>query len=197
MILAYLFAARDPISRSRIGGAIEAIGWIGFAGLVLALCGCLPAADLPDPASPIGTPALVKLDGVLFEGFRAGERDVEVRASSADIDPESRVAQLRDVQIAFRDELRGAVQIRAKRARFDLAHDDFLLRGEVEGSTAAGDRFATSELRYERVSNRLWTDRPVSVWRSNLKLEAAGMDMDVTTQSLRVMGRVRTTLESR
>lgn len=136
-----------------------------------------------------------ELEGVLFEGHRAGLRDIEVRARIARIDPEERRAELEGVRIELADSDRGRLSIRAERGTLDLVADDFLLSGRVEGVVGDEQRFRTSEVRYESERQRLWTDQPVNVSRGPIALEGRGMELDLASRTLRIRGRVRTTLE--
>lgn len=167
--------------------------------IVLCLCSCVPVADielLADAATSVELPP-AHLEGVVFEGYRAGSREFQVRAASAVVPVDGGNAVLRDVQISFEDPLRGPVSIAAQTAEINLHSDDFVLRGGVEGATRDGERFVTDEVRYRNDKGLLWTDQPVRVYRSNLTLEGDGMEFDVKTQRLKVIGRVRTVVQPR
>ncbi len=161
-----------------------------LCGGTLLVLACGPSADfaglskLPRPSAP------AQLTGVVFEGYSAGSREVEVRAARADVDPDQRVVQLQKVQIRFQDPKRGEVRVNADRAEFSLDSDDFVLRDHVEGSTAKGERFTTAEVRYHQAEERLWTDRPVRLYRSNLLVESDGMEIDLSTRRIRLTGSV-------
>ncbi len=111
---------------------------LGILCALLAGCGIegLGQRELQVPAGL--PPALLRQ--VVFEGFSSGIRDAVVTAAVARIDTERRLALLREVELSFREELRGRVEIRAEEGTLDLDSEDFLLRGSVEGVTAAGDR---------------------------------------------------------
>ena len=132
----------------------------------LLLLACQPPGDLLDYANGPHAPTPAQLRGVLFEGYAAGAREVEVRAARANLHPAERVVHLERVQIRFQDERRGQIHIDAERAELRLDSDDFMLHGRVEGSTTEGERFSTAEVRYEQASGRLWTDQPVRLYRS-------------------------------
>jgi LPS export ABC transporter protein LptC len=136
-----------------------------------------------------------ELQGVVFEGHSAGSQDVEVRAKRAWVDPAERRVDLQEVQIGFEDEKRGAVRIRAERAQLQLDSDDFVLRGEVVGTTGEGEQFKTAEVRYQQGDQLLWTDQPVQVNRSNLLLKGGAMQMHVPSRRIRLTGNVRATVE--
>jgi len=159
-------------------------------GTIGAAAGCIPTDESSELFAERSVPA-AELEGVVFEGFEAGRRDVVVRSRRASVDPITRIATLEAVQISFSDAQRGAVSVRSDQARFDLRRDDFVLLGGVEGTTAEGERFLTDEVRYQSEKARLWTDRPVRVLRENLVLRADGMELDLESRKMKLVGRVR------
>lgn len=164
-----------------------------LSGSVLA-CG----GDVADSREdrPIGTPPAL-LEGVVFEGWAGAARELEVRAQRARIETERRIAHLEGVRIVFQDSERGPVEIRAQRGSLDLVADDFVLEGRVEGRLGGEERFETSQVRYDASGERVWTDQPVRVFRSNLRLEGDGLEIDVAARRLTIRGNVRTTFEGR
>lgn len=155
------------------------------------LAACEVGPKLGGAAGVLEAPPPVSLTGVVFEGYRMGERDVEVRAAAAEIDNAERTARLRAVEIRFKDELRGDVEVRADRALLELDSDDFVLRGNVRGTTREGERFETAEVYYEQAGHRLWTDEPVRIFRGGLVLDGKGMEMDVSARRITLTGGVR------
>jgi LPS export ABC transporter protein LptC len=135
------------------------------------------------------------LEGVIVEGYAHGTSDFRVSAERASLDPEGREARLTDVVIAFADRTSGDVSVRANEARFLIDEEDFELRGDVRGSTAAGETFETQELRYDDAARSLRTDAPVRLRRSDFSFEGRGMELDVESRRLRFSGRVTATTE--
>ncbi len=170
-----------PISLIRIGN-------LAVLCTLLGACGIEELAA-PRVSVPAGLPP-AELRSVIFEGFSGGIRDAEVRAVEARIDTEERVAVLRGVNIGFSDERRGRVEIRAERGTLDLDTEDFLLSGGVEGRTAAGDRFSTSQLQYRRDGQKLWSDDPVRLDRGSMQLHAEGMEFDLEDRRVVLTGKV-------
>lgn len=161
--------------------------------LLLSSAACAPSSsvDRIGEATQSGvSPAT--LERVVFEGYRQGEREVEVRAVRAQVDPQARVALLQDVKISFADEHRGAIVVSAEAARFDLASDDFLLSGQVEGLTGEGESFQGRDVRYVAAERKLRSREPVRVFRENLTLAGEGLEIDVETRRVKIEGKVRT-----
>ncbi len=152
---------------------------------------CGPAPDLAGLSGALQPPAPARLSGVVFESYSLGSREVEVRAARAEVDSVKRVVRLERVRIDFQDPTHGRVQVWANRADFLLDSDDFVLREQVEGSTAEGERFSTAQVRYEQAAQRLWTDQPVRLYRDNLVVEGEGMEIDLSTRRIRLTGRVK------
>ncbi len=178
----------------------SSLGWSCVRTLLGLAALCVGCGSATDSVSVEGLavelpPAI--LDRVVFEGYRAGERAVEVLSDRATLDSTGRAATLEGVRIAFKDERRRVVEVWADRGRLDLAGEDFVLEGDVRGTTGEGERFTTAEVRYDHASKRLWTDRPVRIYRSNLMLEGEGMELDLESRRLRILGGVRTPLEGR
>lgn len=160
----------------------------GAVSVLLASCGIEGLEPRTAPTPDRLPPA--ELSEVVFEGFTGGIRDAEVRASEARIDTERRIALLRSVEISFRDEGRGRVEIQADHGTFGLDTEDFTLGGGVVGRTAAEDDFSTEELKYEKSQDRLWTQGPVRINRPSMILHAEGMELDLDRRRVRLTGEV-------
>ena len=89
----------------------------------------------------------------------------------------------------------GEISIRAEQGAVDLEEDSFRLIGRVKGRVGAGQRFETSEVRYDSSTEKIWTDREVRVVQDNLTLVGKGMDLDLKERRVQILNGVRTTLE--
>ena len=65
-----------------------------------------------------------------------------------------------------------------------------MLSGRVEGSLGSRERFYTSELRYQRERERLWTDRPARLVGARTVVRGQGLELDLRTRRLRLLGSV-------
>ena len=160
----------------------------GAVSVLLASCG-IEGLEPRTAPTPYRLPP-AELSEVVFEGFTGGILDAEVRASEARIDTERRIALLRKVEISFRDEQRGRVEIQADHGTFGLDTEDFTLAGGVVGRTAAEDVFSTEELEYEKSQDRLWTQTPVRLSRPSMILHAEGMELALDRRRVRLTGKV-------
>ena len=182
--------APDKCHERALRGALA-----GTLGLLLAACGggaepvagVLAAGGLP-PA---------ELTEVVFEGFSGDGAGARVQARTAVVDTSAGVATLRDVYITFREPEHGRVEIRAPYGEVRLESEDFVLSGGVEGTTEAGERFLTEEVRYTSQERRIFSETPVRLDRSNLSVQAAGMEieLDGPEPRVRLIGGVRGVME--
>jgi LPS export ABC transporter protein LptC len=141
-------------------------------------------------------PAL--LDGVVFEGFRGGAREVQIRAHTAQVDWSREEVALERVSIlltATEDAGEGPVEVQAQRGRIDLTTEAFVLDGGVVAKTADGDRMETARLVYEPNRQVLVSRDPVRVIGERLRIDASGLELDVRTRRVRLLGPVRATTE--
>ena len=139
---------------------------------------------------PVQIPPIA-LESVVFEGYHGDLRDLSVTAASAVVDTATQVAHLSDVAIGFAGQDKERVQIQAPVGEFQLDGDDFTLSGGVKGSTGEGERFTTDEVRYLAKRRVLHSDDPVEIARANVLLSAAGMELELANQKLRLLGSVR------
>jgi LPS export ABC transporter protein LptC len=176
----------------RRGGAKRRGSGVTLLTATLLLLGCGPEVSLPESFGPPRSLPPIELEDVVFEGFSAGNRGLRVEGERATIDASGAVATLDGVTIAFAGSERGDVNVRAARAVLDLAREDVVLEGGVRGQTAAGERFRTERVRYERASGELVGRSPVELERHNLRVEAGGMRIDTEGRRLVLEGDVRT-----
>ena len=136
-----------------------------------------------------------RLDFFAPPAVRQSTPAIAIRAARAEVDSVKRVVRLERVRINFQDPRHGRVEVRANRAEFLLDSDDFILRDQVEGSTAEGERFSTAQVRYEQTAQRLWTHHPVRLYRDGLVVQGEGMEIDLATRRIRLMGQVEARME--
>ena len=144
--------------------------------------GCGPTGE-PERAATNALdelPPLV-LEVVNFAGYSGATQDLEVRARRANVHPDQQVAELRDVDIRFRDSERGPLHVTAARAQFNLTTQAFVLHEDVNGELGDGERFATSEVHYDDKKRRLATDRPVQIEHGRISFKGKGMVIDVAS----------------
>jgi len=160
---------------------------------LLPVLACGPALEPPARSALDALPPLV-LETVHFSGYEGGTQDFEVKAQRANLRTDEQVAELSGVDIQFHDSDRGPLRVQADRAELNLASDDFVLHENVRGELGDGERFTTSEVRYQDSNRRLFTDQPVRVERGRFAFRGRGMVIDVPTRRLTVeepMGETR------
>lgn len=167
-------------------------------GLVAALWACSVgsgcssglevALDVPRHEAQGLPPA--ELQGVIFEGYRGEQREVQVTADQATIDLVARVAALTDVTLHFSEDSRGQIEVAAPSGELELDQDDFVLSGGVVGSAQKGERFTTDSVRYLAKTRQMVSTSPVELHRENLDLRADGMTLGLDERRLRLVGKV-------
>ena len=155
---------------------------VSLASLLAA--GCSPGIESSPGARGLDELPPIVLDSLNFSGYRGSTQDVQVRARQAHLRPQEQVAELRDVDIEFRDSERGPMHVTADRADFNLATQAFVLHENVNGEVGDGERFATSEVSYDEKLRRLHTDRPVQIEHGRISFKGKGMVIDVASGRL-------------
>lgn len=167
---------------------------------IVGLLGCGPGAVwAPGPEVQLEAPPAL-LEGVLFEGFRGGVREVQVRARSAEVDLNTQDVVLTRVTILLtgtEGAEDGPVHVEAAKGRMDLKTDAFVLEGGVVATTAKGERAETVRLHYEPERHLLVSRDPVRMIGERMHIDAAGLELDVRTRRVRLLGPVRATTEPR
>ena len=181
-----ILTAKSLPQAARVLGRMPLLAFLSIAGCSGGEPGGRLEAEAAEPTAV--------MENVRFEGFRSGERDLGVFARSAEIQLDSREVALDRVRVEARGS-EGEISIGADKGAVDLEKDSFRLIGKVEGHVGSGQRFQTSEVRYDSETQRIWTDREVRVVRDNLTLEGRGMDLDLEERRIQILNGVRTTLE--
>jgi hypothetical protein len=146
-----------------------------------------PAAG--DGARAVGL-SLRGMSYVLASGTRA---ELVVEAQRAEVSPATGRIALAGVRARLgaapgaRPDLAG-FELVCARGELDLATQEFVARGAVDGRTASGSAFETERLRYEHARGLLTSDAPV-VWREGGQLlRGRGLEYWVQRDRIRLLG---------
>ena len=71
---------------------------------------------------------------------------------------------------------------------------DVELRGHVVVVSSDGLRLETNRLNWVAKEQRIWTDQPVTIWRSGVEVQGRGMETFVKEDTTFVKGRLRATI---
>lgn len=175
------FARRNGRDGSRGQGFWTSLQTAVFLASLLA---CSPGFEPTPAASGLDQIPPIVLDSLHFSGYRGTSQDLEVRAQRAEMRPDQQVAELRNVEIQFRDSERGPVHVTADRGDFNLTTQAFVLHENVKGEIGDGERFATSEVRYDDMKRRLFTSQPVEIEHGRIAFRGQGMVIDVASGRL-------------
>jgi LPS export ABC transporter protein LptC len=146
--------------------------------------GCTPAAGEDTAFSARARALVVRLDGVDFQRFVGEHIEFDVVARSGVFEPQQRTAQLDGIEMNFRHQDRGSIRLRAGAGEFDFQERTFLMRDGVEGETASGERFSTSQARYDRARSRIVVDQPVSLQSGRVSSRGSGLVFDIASREL-------------
>lgn len=163
--------------------------WLALA-ILLAAIACRSDVPWGREGPPERRAPLATLEGVVFDGYRAGSRNVRLRAGGARVDWESGRVGLERVRILLPGQTRGPVEVAAAAGSIDLKTRAFSLDGEVVASTADGGRFETRALHYDPERGLLVGDEPVRLVRSRLEVVGTGIELDLGGRTVRLRGPV-------
>ncbi len=144
----------------------------------------------PGETQPPPDHAGVQLSGMTFVSSQNGVSEVIVRAAEAYIDPEKNVVFLRGMDVTTTSSAEGEVEfkMRCDEGELDLASNDFIARGNVQGRTIDGRRFRTEWARYEEDRALVSTDAPVVLKEDGGTLRGGGFEYWVAEGRLLLTG---------
>jgi LPS export ABC transporter protein LptC len=148
---------------------------LAFGLLVIAL------GDAADGAQPmrIGRMTLVASTGATQELLVSAERAV--------VDVDAQRAELEGVRATWaREDGATSLELTCDRGEFDLATNDLLAVGSVQGRLYDGRRFEGPWLRYDRAKGVAFTDAPVKIVDEGRMLQGGGLRYHVRSGRLRL-----------
>jgi LPS export ABC transporter protein LptC len=146
---------------------------IGLLALVLA------QAASGAPPMRIGRMTLVASTGAVQE--------LLVSAEHAVVDVEAQRAELEGVRATWaREDGAPSLELTCDRGEFDLATNDLLAVGSVQGRLYDGRRFEGPWLRYDRAKGVAFTDAPVKIVDEGRMLRGGGLRYHVRSGRLRL-----------
>jgi LPS export ABC transporter protein LptC len=157
---------------------------IGAIGVAATAFGCTPTAVEDAAFSAQARALVVRLDGVDFQRFVGEHVEFDVVATKGVFAPEQRTAQLEGVEMNFRHQDRGSIRLRAGAGEFDFEKRTFVMRGGVEGQTAGGERFSTSQAHYDRSRSRIVVDQPVTLQSGRVVSRGSGLVFNIASREL-------------
>jgi LPS export ABC transporter protein LptC len=129
--------------------------------------------------------------GMTFVSSRGSASELVLVAQRAELQPETNLAKLDDVQVTATDPDRArSFDMRCDRGELDVETNDFLAEGDVQGSTGDGQRYQTSWVRYDHKRGLLYTDAPVAMEDSSGSFRGDGFRYDTRKKSFRLLGNV-------
>jgi LPS export ABC transporter protein LptC len=135
----------------------------------------------------------LRIEGLTFVATNESTAEVRVRAEAAVIDEAANKADLETVDAEWADDGgKLSLRIRCREGELDLASNDLLARGEVQGEFADGRRFVGPWLRYDRARGVAYTSAPVEIQEgSGRVLRGGGLEYHVRKRLLRLTSGAR------
>lgn len=148
-------------------------------------------------ASLVATPAFaappLRIDGLTFVATHESTAEVRVHADTAVIDEATNKANLETVDAEWADDAgKPSLRVKCREGELDLASNDLLARGDVQGQFADGRRFVGPWLRYDRARGVAYTSAPVEIQEgSGRVLRGGGLEYHVRKRTLRLTSGAR------
>ncbi len=186
---AYRFVARPPGTQlaplRRAARPLRERAWNVACrfGLVL-----LALWLVPLQVAASGTPVL-NVRGMTFVASQPQGDSVVLHAETARFDTDAEVAYLIGVEanVPVADEKLG-LRLRCDEGEVDLASNDFLASGNVQGRTDGGRHFTTKWVRYDHQEGALYTDAPVVIAEEGTTYRGGGFRYLIRDRRFRLMG---------
>ena len=151
--------------------------------MLAVLTACVGAAQA-EPRSP-----MLDLSMMTFVASQGEESEVTVLAEQAHFDTAHDVASLMEVRATVSgggDDV--YFEMTCDRGELDVATNDFLAEGSVEGSLGSGMKFFVDWVRYDHEKALLYTDAPVVIKEQVGTYRGGGFRYDVQKRRFRLLG---------
>ena len=149
----------------------------------MVLTTCVTAASA-EPRSPT-----LDLSKMTFVASQGGESEVTVWADRARFDTAGDVAALSEVRATVSGQNEEVYfEMTCDRGELDVATNDFLAEGKVDGSMGRGMRFVVDWVRYDHAKGLLYTDAPVVITEEVGTYRGGGFRYDVESRRFRLLG---------
>lgn len=127
------------------------------------------------------------LSRMTFVSATGEESELLVEAAQAVVDTQTNRAQLESVHAQWMgDDGQVSLDLTCERGEFDLATNDFVAIGDVQGRLADGRRFEGPWVRYDRAGDVAFTDAPVTILDDATTLRGGGFRYSVGDGRLRL-----------
>jgi len=159
--------------------------WLLVLGMLLWLPGANAARALEDAS-------VLRITGMTFVGSRGSLREVVLRADRAVFRPQTRIADLFEVDAVVTENGEGrSFTMTCERAELNIDSNDFSAEGNVQGETGDGQRYWAPWVRYDHAEGVLFTDAPVRMLDTTGSFRGDGFRYHVRERRFRLLGNVR------
>jgi LPS export ABC transporter protein LptC len=142
------------------------------------------------PLSFLPNKADMGLKQIHLTEVKAGDRQWDLEAKSAQYFQEENLALLKDIKARIFSRDGRQFDITGDSARLDLKSRDVEVRGNIIAKSSDGYELRTESLKFIQASRKIITDSPVVVKSPQFKLEGVGLVIDLDRRSFRLLKQV-------
>lgn len=156
-----------------------------------------PVAEIAELVQSLPSGVDVALQDIRYSHTEGGVERWRLVASRIERLSAEKVTSVRDLELIFFDD-KGLEQgvLKARNGRVNADFSVIEVHDQVEIVGPGGYTLRTDHLTYRQQDRSIRTDAPVKLTTDKLVLEGVGMHLDLKTQSLRILDRVRATIQT-
>jgi len=145
------------------------------------------------PPEPAQSKADYRIKEVHLQEQDGGRSNWQLDAESGETFEDQGKTFMKKVTIHINDPARSWV-VNSDEGEMIRDTKDVELRGHVVVVSTDGLRIETSRLNWTAKEQRVWTDQPVTIWRSSVEVRGQGFESRVKEDATTVKGRLRATI---
>jgi LPS export ABC transporter protein LptC len=155
-----------------------------------------PAADVAELVKSLPSGVDVALQEIRYSHSEGGLERWRLIAGRIERRSAENLTAVRDLEFTFFDE-KGNEQgvLKARNGQVNADYSVLEVHDHVEIVSRDGYTLQTERLTYRQQDRSISTDAPVKLTSDRLLLEGDGMHLDLNTQTLRILARVRATIQ--
>jgi len=156
-----------------------------------------PAAEIAELVKTLPSGVDVALQDIHYSHTEGGVERWRLVAGRIERLSAENVTAVRDLELIFFDD-KGIEQglLKARNGQVNADFSVIEVHDQVEIVGPGGYTLRTDHLTYRQQDRSIRTDAPVKLTTDKLALEGVGMHLDLKTQSLRILDRVRATIQT-
>jgi LPS export ABC transporter protein LptC len=156
-----------------------------------------PAVEIAELVKTLPSGVDVALQDIRYSHTEGGVERWRLVAGRIERLSAEKVTSVRDLEFIFFDD-KGLEQgvLKARNGQVNADFSVIEVHDHVEIAGRGGYTLRTDHLTYRQEDRSIRTDAPVNLTTDKLTLEGVGMHLDLKTQSLRILDKVRATMQT-